>query len=254
MAESSSEVKSKGCLLMGTCLCDAFFDDVARATVEVLEYLGCEVHFPEGQTCCGQPAFNAGDWPATRKVIRHTQKTFSGDLPIVLPSGSCAHMVHHGYELAFEGEPDAESVVAFSERTWELTDFIVNHLGIRQWKGKFPARIALHRSCHTRGSRTIESARTLLSSIEGLELVEFGEQEQCCGFGGTFSVAFPNISTRMGQLKCSHLLADNPDVLASADMACMLHLGGILDREGHQVPRLHVAQILRDALQKGGLL
>lgn len=239
---------------MGTCLCDAFFDDVARATVEVLDYLGCDVRFPEAQTCCGQPAFNGGDWKAARKVIRHTVKTFDGELPIVIPSGSCAHMVHHGFSLAMEGQDDADCVGPFSERTWELTDYIVNGLGVKEWQGKFPARIALHRSCHTRGSRTIDSAKILLSSIDGLELVEFGEQEQCCGFGGTFSVAFPNISTRMGQLKCSHLLADKPDMLAAVDMACMLHLGGILDREGHDVPRLHVAQILRDALKKGGLL
>ncbi len=239
---------------MGTCLCDAFFDDVARATVEVLEFLGCSVGFPEGQTCCGQPAFNGGDWKAARKVIRHTVKTFAGEVPIIIPSGSCAHMVHHGFALAMEGEADAPAMQPFSERTWELADYIVNGLGIDRWQGAFPGRIALHRSCHTRGSQTFESARTLLSSIDGLELVAFGEEEQCCGFGGTFSVAFPNISTRMGQLKCSHLLADKPDMLAAVDMACMLHLGGLMDREGQSVPRLHIAQILRDALKNGGLL
>lgn len=239
---------------MGTCLCDAFFDDVAQATVEVLEFVGCSIGFPEGQTCCGQPAFNGGDWKAARKVIRHTLNTFAGEVPIVIPSGSCAHMVHHGFALAMEGEDDAASVQAFSERTWELADYLVNGLGIQQWQGAFPARIALHRSCHTRGSDTFASARTLLASIDGLELVEFGEEEQCCGFGGTFSVAFPNISARMGQLKCSHMLADSPDMLAAVDMACMLHLGGLLDREGKNVPRLHIAQILCDALKNGGLL
>src|SRR5690606_478599 len=129
---------TKECLLMGTCLCDAFFDDVAQATVEVLDYLGCDVHFPEGQTCCGQPAFNAGDWKAARKVIRHTVKTFDGDLPIIIPSGSCAHMVHHGFALAMEGQDDADSIAPFSDRSWELTDYIVNGLGVRQWQGAFP--------------------------------------------------------------------------------------------------------------------
>lgn len=219
------------------------------ATVEVLEHLGCEVEFPEGQTCCGQPAFNAGDWDSARKVVRYTRAVFTGGEPVVLPSGSCKSMLDHGAHLAFEDQPDAAEQADWSRRTWELCDYIVHGLKIEKWPGRYPARVALHRSCHTRGSQSFESAVQLLSSIEGLELTEVGEREQCCGFGGTFSVSFPTISEKMGTLKIEHLLASKPDVIASLDMACMLHFGGMMDRQGMETPRLHVAQILREALR-----
>src|SRR5215471_398496 len=118
---------------MATCLCDAFFDDVARATVEILEHLGCVVGFPEDQTCCAQPAFNAGDWPAARRVARHGLGVFAGEDPVVVPSGSCARMVSHGAPLLFEGEADRGAVQALAARTWELADFIVRGLGVARW-------------------------------------------------------------------------------------------------------------------------
>lgn len=239
---------------MSTCLCDAFYDDVARASVEVLEYLGCTVTFPEAQTCCGQPAFNAGDWKAARQVMRHTLDVFAGDKPVILPSGSCAGMLYHGAELAFEKEADLSVVQALAARTWELADFIVNGLGVKQWIGSFPQKVAFHRSCHTRGSDCPAAALQLLGSIEGIEVLPVGEVEQCCGFGGTFSVAFPHISTKMGQLKLQHLLEPKPDAICSLDMACLMHLGGLLDKEGTPVPRLHLAQILRQALVNAGEL
>ena len=238
--------------LMATCLCDSFFDDAARASVEVLEHLGCEVVFPAEQTCCGQPAFNAGDWGASRKVVRHCLKVFEGDDPIVVPSGSCAAMLFHGAKLEFEGEPDEQEVAAMADRVWEFSDYIVNGLGIKEWAGQFPHKVAFHRSCHTRGTDSGEAVKTLLSSIEGLELTAFGEQEQCCGFGGTFSVSFPNISAKMGELKIEHIMSSQPDYLAAVDMGCGLHLGGIIDRGGIKLPRLHVAQILRDSLVNAG--
>lgn len=234
---------------MATCLCDAFYDDVAAATVEVLEHLGVEIAFPEAQTCCGQPAFNGGDWTSSRKVVRHTVKTFAGDDPVVVPSGSCAAMMFHGALLEFEKEPDLPEVTALGRRTWELTDFIVNGLGVKTWSGRFDGKIALHRACHTRGSDTIPAVLTLLKSIPGLELVEFGEVEQCCGFGGTFSVAFPNISTAMGELKLEHIRAAEPDYLVSPDMSCLMHMTGLAKREGKPIKALHISQVLRDALK-----
>jgi len=238
--------------LMGTCLCDAFFDDVAAATVEVLEYLGCEVIFPPGQTCCGQPAFNAGDWPASRRVVRHCVDTFAGDCPVVAPSGSCAAMLFHGAQLEFEGEPDRPAVEALGRRTRELGDFIVNGLGTRAWPGRYEARVAFHHSCHTRGTASGAAARSLLGSIEGLTLVEFGEGEQCCGFGGTFSVGFPHISSAMGGLKLSHVRAAAPDELVSGDMSCLMHLGGLAEKGGAPIRTRHLAQVLRDALAGAG--
>jgi L-lactate dehydrogenase complex protein LldE len=206
---------------MGTCLCDAFYDDVARATVEVLEHLGVEVVFPENQTCCGQPAFNSGDWNASRKVALHTAKVFAGDLPVIVPSGSCAAMCFHG-------------------------------LGITTWPGKLPEpiKIAFHRSCHSRGTCSGESTRTLLSSIENVTLIPFGQSEQCCGFGGTFSVTFPHISGKMGTLKLDHVLEQHPDLLISGDMSCLMHLSGLATTQGRPVPIKHAIQVLRDSLSR----
>jgi L-lactate dehydrogenase complex protein LldE len=240
--------------LLATCLCDAFFDDVARATVEVLEHLGCTVDFPEAQTCCGQPAFNAGDWPSSRRVVRHTLRVFAGDGPVIVPSGSCAAMLLHGAPLEFEKETDHAAVGALAGRTWELADFIVNGLGVTTWPGKYPQVIAFHQSCHSRGSHSGEAALALLRSIEGAHVTPFGEGEQCCGFGGTFAVTFPNISTSMGNLKLEHVRAVQPDVLVSADGGCLLHLWGLAEKEGHPMHTQHLAQVLRDALKNGGLI
>jgi L-lactate dehydrogenase complex protein LldE len=238
---------------MATCLCDGFFADVAQATVEVLEHAGCEVTFPPDQTCCGQPPFNAGDWEASRKIVRHMTRAFSGEEPVVVPSGSCAAMVFHGAPLEFEEQPEGEraAVDALAGRTWELCDYLVNGIGVDAWPGRYEKKIAFHRSCHSRGTDSGEAALKLLDSIEGLEVVPFGEPEQCCGFGGAFSVSFPNVSARMGELKIEHVTAVQPDVLVSGDMGCMLHLGGMMDKRNVATPRLHIAQVLRDALRAG---
>lgn len=234
--------------LMATCLCDAFFAEAAKATVEVLEYLGCTIEFPEDQTCCGQPAFNAGDWDASRKIVRHTIKVFGGEQPVIVPSGSCAAMVFHGAKLAFEDQPDKANLDQLAHRTWELADFIVHGLGVTKWPGRLEKKIAFHRSCHSRGTPSGPAAEQLLRSIDGLEILPFGEAEQCCGFGGTFTVSYPNISAAMGARKLEHIRATSPDALVSGDMGCVLHLGGMLDKEGIELPRLHLSQILRDAL------
>ncbi|MEM7384620.1 MAG: (Fe-S)-binding protein [Verrucomicrobiota bacterium] len=234
---------------MITCLSDAFFPDTAKDAVLVLEHLGCTVHLPENQTCCGQPAFNSGDFPVSRQVARHTADVFAGELPIIVPSGSCAAMHFHGHALQFENQPEEPAIDSLANRTWEIFDFIVHGLGITEWGGHFPHKVAIHHSCHTRGTRTGEALRTLLNSISDLELVEFGQPEQCCGFGGTFSVHFPNISSGMGQLKLDHLLEQSPDRLTSADMSCLMHLVGLAEKQGRALPYQHGIQILREALQ-----
>lgn len=216
--------------------------------MEVLEHLGCQVEVPLDQTCCGQPAFNAGDWEASRRVARHALRVFAGEGPLVVPSGSCARMASHGALLLFEREADREGIRDLAERSFELADFIVQELGVTRWGGRYPARVALHRSCHCRGTSYAESAVALLASIQGLELVEVGEGEQCCGFGGTFSATFPGVSARMGDFKLDHLLAERPDVVVSADMGCLMHLEGRARKEGRTLKALHVAQVLRDAL------
>lgn len=244
----------KSVQFMTTCLCDAFYADVAQASVEILEYLGCDIELPDGQTCCGQPAFNAGDWSSSRKVVRHTAKVFAGDKPVIVPSGSCAAMIFHGAPLEFEKEDDLPVIDALAGRTWELIDYIVNGLGVTEWPGKYEATITVHRSCHLRGSRSAEAIGTLLGSIEGLKVEPIDETEQCCGFGGTFAVSFPNISNSMGTLKIEKLTACKPDVVAAADMGCMMHFGGMMEKQGMTHKRQHVAQILRDALNNAGKL
>lgn len=241
---------SRKVLLMATCLCDTFYADVARATVEVLDHLGVGVEFPEAQTCCGQPAFNAGDWKQSRSVVRHGLEVFAGDQPVVVPSGSCAAMWRHGASLAFEKEKDADAVRALASRTWEICDFIVNGLGVSTWEGRFEGRVALHRSCHTRGTNSGPAAAQLLRSIEGLELLEFDESEQCCGFGGTFAVSFPETSKAMGERKLNAVIASGPECVASTDMGCMLHLNGMAANLGKDWRGLHVVQILRDSLRQ----
>jgi L-lactate dehydrogenase complex protein LldE len=157
-------------------------------------------------------------------------------------------MMFHGAALEFEGEPDLDAVEAVGRRTWELGDFIVNGLGVRSWPGRFDAAVALHRSCHTRGTASSEAVALLLGSIAGLRLVEFAEGEQCCGFGGTFSVGFPHISAAMGDLKLRQVEAARPEVLVSGDMGCLMHLGGLAAREGVPLRMLHFSQVLLEAL------
>lgn len=249
MSAPTDRPAGKRVLLMGTCLCDAFYDDVARATVEVLEHLGVEVVFPPDQTCCGQPAFNSGDWSASRKVARHCAKVFAGDLPVIVPSGSCAAMNFHGNPLQFDKDPDA-AVDSLARRTWEVMDFIANGLGVSEWPGGFdaPVRVAFHRSCHSRGSNSGEATLKLLRAVRNVEVTEFGQAEQCCGFGGTFSVTFPHISGRMGSLKLDHILESEPDILVSGDMSCLMHLTGLARIQGRGIKHLHAIQILHQSL------
>jgi L-lactate dehydrogenase complex protein LldE len=217
--------------------------------VEVLEHLGVKVEFPENQTCCGQLAFNSGDWAASRKVARHTADVFAGDLPVIVPSGSCAAMNFHGNLLQFEEAPE-ERINSLANRTWEVMDYIQNGLGIKTWEGAFekPTQIAFHRSCHSRGTNSGEATSSLLASIGNAEVVPFGQGEQCCGFGGTFSVTFPHISGRMGSLKMDHILEASPDILTSGDMSCLMHLTGLARAQGRPIRHCHAIEILRDTL------
>jgi L-lactate dehydrogenase complex protein LldE len=184
-------------------------------------------------------------------VARHTASVFAGDLPVIVPSGSCAAMNFHGNLLQFEECPEP-AINSLAQRTWEVMDFIVHGLGISQWQGALesPTKIAFHRSCHSRGTCSGEATRTLLSSIQNVTLLPFGQSEQCCGFGGTFSVTFPHISGKMGTLKLDNILDQHPDLLISGDMSCLMHLDGLARVQGRAVPYKHVVQLMRDSLVK----
>lgn len=240
-------VHGKRAQLMITCLCDAFFDDAAQAALQCLERAGCEVRCPGDQTCCGQAAYTAGDWAAYRQVVRHVARVFDDPAPVVVASGSCAAAMFHEAPMAFENEPDLPVIRALAARTWELSDFLVNGLGLAAWPGRLDARIAIHDSCHTRGTPTIAAVRTLLDGIEGLERIDVPDSELCCGFGGVFSVSHPHVSSQMGRQKIDKVLSGSPDYVVSADMSCLMHQQGIATRQGHAYRIRHVAQVLRDA-------
>jgi L-lactate dehydrogenase complex protein LldE len=246
--------------LMLTCLCDAFYGEVGIATVRVLEHAGCTVEFPEGQTCCGQPPFNAGDWESARKVAEHWQNVFLGprdsdraprDLtgrpPIVTPSSSCAAMIREGYPLLFDS-------TEHETKTFELSEFLVAQLGIERWpltftpKSTKTTRIAYHRACHGRALGLKDEQEKLLASIAGIELVPIGQPEQCCGFGGAFSVGHPTVSAGIGDEKLRNVIASGAKTLVSGDMGCLMHLRGLIEKEGLDLKTRHFAEILADAI------
>lgn len=225
---------------MLTCLCDALYGEVGVATVRVLESAGCEVEFPEKQTCCGQPAFNAGDWGAAEPVARRTLRVFGDDAPIVAPSASCAAMLRHGY---------AQMGVTHSAQCYELCEFLVDVLGRHEWGGKVGRRrVGVHRACHGRTIGLTDQQERLLHLIEGIEIVAFGSPEQCCGFGGAFSVSHGKVSEGIGLEKIRQMESAGVEQVVSGDMGCVLHLQGLAKRNGVNLEFVHVAQVLAEAL------
>jgi len=230
---------------MLTCLCDAYYGEVAIAAVRLLEHVGCQVEFPEGQTCCGQPPYNAGDWNAAKAVAAHCMAAFgtSGSTaPVVAPSSSCAAMLRHGY--ASLGITDAPEC-------YELAEFIVRHMGIRSIRDAealTPRKVAFHAACHGRVLGLTDEAETLLCSIPGIELVSLEDSEQCCGFGGAFAVKLSHVSTEIGWEKIRKLQASGADEWLSGDMGCLMHLSGLAARRGMRVTIRHYAELLAEAL------
>ncbi|MEJ2514649.1 MAG: (Fe-S)-binding protein [Gammaproteobacteria bacterium] len=241
-------VTRRRAMLMATCLCDTFFDDVAVSTVKVLRHAGCEVDFPRDQTCCGQPAYTAGDWPGFRRLVRRLVDVFAGDVPVVVPSGACAATLRHAAPQAFRDEPDLAAVEALAGRTWELCEFLVSGLGVRQWPGRLEARVSLHPGCHNWNTPVLDAARQLLDSVAGVERVEAEGPAECCGFGGVFSVAFPHVSGAMGRRRVAALMTSSPDLVVSPDVSCLMHQKGLARHDGKPFPAMHIAQLLNRAL------
>ncbi|MER7112205.1 (Fe-S)-binding protein [Streptomyces sp. NPDC000229] len=223
--------------LFVTCVNDAVYPATGIATVRLLERLGVEVDFPAAQTCCGQPQFNTGYRRETERLARRTARAFEGYEYVVTPSGSCAAMVREHY--AGLGEP------GLGPRTYELTEFLVDVLGVTDVGAYFPHRVTYHPSCH--GLRLLglgERPRRLLAAVRGLELVELPGAEECCGFGGTFAVKNPAVSVAMGRDKVRSAVATGAEVLCGADNSCLMHISGVLRREGERVRAVHIADIL----------
>jgi L-lactate dehydrogenase complex protein LldE len=221
------------------CFVDQFFPQVGVAMVQVLRRLKIEPEFPADQTCCGQPAFNTGFWNEARPLARRYCEIFAGYDAIVSPSGSCTAMVRHFYpELLGETPPAAE-------RTFEFTEFLVKNLGVSDVGASFPVKATYHDSCHTlRELGLKDEPRQLLRHVRGLELVEMSPPEVCCGFGGTFAVKFPVISTAMGDAKVTSIRATGATHVVSTDSSCLMHLDGYLRRQKIPIKTIHLAEVL----------
>jgi L-lactate dehydrogenase complex protein LldE len=234
--------------LFATCLVDTLYPDVGRAVVRLLERLGVEVDFPLDQTCCGQMHVNTGYLRHALPMVRNFARTFARAEAVVAPSASCVALVRDTYpELAQEaGDADLVGAVAdLVPRVYELTEFLVDRLGVTDVGARFPHRVAYHPTCHSlRALRLGERPERLLAAVRGLELVEVEEADSCCGFGGTFAIKNPDVSAAMLADKTRALLASGAEVVCAADSSCLMHIGGGLRRQGHPRPTLHLAEIL----------
>ena len=233
--------------LFVTCLIDTLQPQIGEAVVKVLERAGVQVQFPLDQTCCGQPAFNAGLWSEARKSAIHTLQVFEKTAgPIVIPSGSCAAMIRHSYLELFSDDPVLlAKAQALAERTFEFTEFIVDVLGVMDLGAKYPGKITYHPSCHLARSLGVDQQpQALLSQVRDAEFIELPHKEECCGFGGVFSVKHPEISVEMLKRKIQNIEDTKAPTVVVCDTGCLMHIGGGLHRNRKPQRVKHIAEIL----------
>jgi L-lactate dehydrogenase complex protein LldE len=236
--------------LFATCLGDRFFAEAVADSVRLLRHLGVEVVYPQGQTCCGQPAYNAGYLAEARKAAEHTRSTFDSFDYIVLPSGSCAAMLRQHFAYLLDGEGEAAGS-DFGARSYELAQFIVQVLGVEKLGGGLEGRkVCYHHGCHALRGLGGRDEPLLLLGEAGAEVLDWEAGEECCGFGGVFSVKVPQISASMADRKLDTL--PETDFVTSADGGCLLHLGGRARLRGVTVPVRHLASVLWEAVGKAG--
>jgi L-lactate dehydrogenase complex protein LldE len=232
--------------LFVTCLVDLFRPSVGFAAIKLLEEAGCDVEVPAAQTCCGQPAFNSGDKSDTRAMALATIEAFAPYDYVVAPSGSCAGMLKVHYpELLGDDADHAPRAEAFAAKVHELVSFLVDVRGMDHVRARFPHTVTYHDSCA--GLRELgvkDQPRKLLASVEGLDLTEMQEPEVCCGFGGTFSIKYPDISNAIVEKKTSDIAASGAACLLAGDLGCLMNMAGKLTREGRAVRARHVAEVL----------
>jgi L-lactate dehydrogenase complex protein LldE len=232
--------------LFVTCLVDLHRPTVGFAAIRLLEQAGCQVHVPRAQTCCGQPAYNAGDRTTAREIATGIIEAFGGYDYVVVPSGSCGGMISHHFPGLFDDDPNLRArAEALADRTHELIGFLTDVMGMQGVSAKLDGVATYHDSCS--GLRELglkQQPRRLLASVTGLELREMTDPEVCCGFGGTFCVKYPDISTRMVTDKARDITATGADMLLAGDMGCLLNMAGRLSREGSPVQVRHVAEVL----------
>jgi L-lactate dehydrogenase complex protein LldE len=228
------------------CLVDSMFPEVGSAMVKVFDRLSIPLTYPEGQTCCGQPAYNSGYRREAAAAALHFMGVFQDAETIVCPSGSCVHMVRHHYPGLFPDDPAmAARARAIGARTFEFTEYLVDVLGITDVMAEYPGTVTYHDSCHlSRGLGIARQPRKLLDNVRGLELIEMVDSDSCCGFGGTFSVNYPEISVAMVDGKISNILATGADAVVGCDISCLMNILGRLSRREEKVKVLHIAQVL----------
>lgn len=233
--------------LFATCLIETLRPEAGMAVVRVLEKIGLQVEYPDGQTCCGQPAFNGGAFDDARAMARHTLDVLSRtDTPVVVPSGSCADMIVHHYPELFAADPvygpRAESV---AKRTYEFSQFLVDVLGVSDLGARFPGQVAYHPSCHLlRGLGVADPPRRLLAAIAGADIVEQANPTECCGFGGLFAVKMSDISGAMLKRKLDGLEQSGAQTVVGCDVSCLLHIAGGLHRRRSKIKTRHLAELL----------
>ena len=231
--------------LMITCLGDVLRPSAGEATVRLLERLGHEVEFRDAQTCCGQPFYNSGFVEMARRQAQYTIGVFEDAETVVTPSGSCAAMVKVEYPHLFKNdEVWHQRAVELAERTFELGDFLVNRLGVVDVGAKYHGTVTYHYACHLRGMGLEGEVEKLLRHVEGIKYAPLNRQDQCCGFGGSFSVRYPEISGAMVDDKVKQILATKADSVVSTDTGCLMNIGGRLRRLGHEIEVLHLAELL----------
>ena len=237
---------SKRVSLFVTCIVDQVFPQVGIAITQVLERLGYQVDFPEAQTCCGQPAFNSGYTEEARKIARHFLKVFRDSEYIIVPSGSCTSMISHHFADIFQHDPKLLAEAhALEPRVWEFSRFLLEAAGVEDVGARFPGIVTYHDSCHALRELRIQAGpRKLLAKVRGLTLAEMSTAEECCGFGGTFSIKFPEVSGAMGRTKIESIQKTGASTVVSIDSGCLMQLQGVIDRAGLPIRTLHLAEVL----------
>ena len=234
--------------LMVTCLNDALFPEAGKAVVTLLRRLGVDVEFPAAQTCCAQPMVNTGYLDEAVPVVRNFVDAFEGYDHVVTPSGSCAGSARHQHALVARRSGDsgfATAVAEVSPKVLELTEFLVDVLGVTDVGASFPHTVTYHPTCHSLrmlgvGDRPLR----LLRAVRGIRLVDLPEAESCCGFGGTFAVKNPDTSVAMGADKARNIVASGAEVLVAGDSSCLMHVGGLLSRQRSGIRVMHLAEVL----------
>ncbi|MFA6019368.1 MAG: (Fe-S)-binding protein [Rhodospirillales bacterium] len=232
--------------LFATCLVDAMRPQVGFAAVKLLEEAGCRVEVPLGQTCCGQPAYNNGDRETARALARQVIDLFKNFDYVVVPSGSCAGMIHAHYPALLADDPNyAALAVSLAGRCHELVSFLVRVMKVESTLASFSETVTYHDSCS--GLRELgikDEPRQLLAGVEGMQLKELAGAEECCGFGGTFCVKYPEISTKMVDDKLADIAATGATTVLAGDLGCLMNIAGRLKRQGSKVQARHVAEVL----------